>query len=269
MTSATYRVTIVKYGERTTRKSDVYLNHHVYGEHDDPIGMDYFFWVLQNVDRTIIVDTGFSKRGGEIRNRTFGIDPARAYAALGVRADAAPDVIVTHAHYDHIGNLGLFPTSTLVIAQRELDFWTGPLATRKQFHYSVEDDEIASLVAADKEGRVRTYQDSLELAPGVTLLELGGHTPGLSVVLVDTDEGTVLLASDSMHYYEELEADMPFAFVADLPAMYTGFDTITELVSSGRVAHLVSGHDPSTLSRFTPVTEGELAGIAATIGSLA
>jgi hypothetical protein len=86
---------------------------------------------------------------------------------------------------------------------------------------------------------------------------------------VATNEGTVLLASDAMHYYEELEADMPFAFVADLPAMYVGFDTITELVSSGQVAHLVSGHDPDTLSRFTPVTDGELAGIAATIGSLA
>jgi glyoxylase-like metal-dependent hydrolase (beta-lactamase superfamily II) len=269
MSSDTYRVTIVKYGERSTHKSDVYLNHHIYGQDDDPIGMDYFIWVVQNADRTIIVDTGFSKHGGEVRNRTFGIDPARAYAALGVEPDAAPDVVVTHAHYDHIGNLGLFPKSTLVLAQREFDFWTGPLGTRKQFHHSVEDEEIAALVAAKAEGRVRAYEGSLDLAPGVTLLELGGHTPGLTVVLVATNEGTVLLASDAMHYYEELEADMPFAFVADLPAMYVGFDTITELVSSGQVAHLVSGHDPDTLSRFTPVTDGELAGIAATIGSLA
>ncbi|MDV3128828.1 N-acyl homoserine lactonase family protein [Mycobacterium sp. 21AC1] len=268
MSSETYRVTIVKYGERATHKSDVYLNHHIYGQEDGPIGMDYFFWVLQNSDRTIVVDTGFSRHGGQVRNRTFGIEPLRAYAALGVDPAAAPDVVVTHAHYDHIGNLDLFGKSKLFIAQREYDFWTGPLGARKQFHYSVEDDEIAALVAADKQGRVHTYSGSLELAPGVTLLELGGHTPGLSVVLAGTDEGTVLLASDSMHYYEELEADMPFAFVADLPAMYSGFDTINELVSSGRVAHLVSGHDPDTLSRFTPVTEGELAGIAATIGSL-
>jgi glyoxylase-like metal-dependent hydrolase (beta-lactamase superfamily II) len=269
MSSENYRVTIVKYGERSTRKSDVFLNHHIYGRDDGPIGMDYFFWVVQNADRTIVVDTGFSRRGGEVRNRTFGIDPARAYAALGVDPDTAPDVVVTHAHYDHIGNLGIFPKSRLFIAQREYDFWTGPLAVRKQFHHSVEDDEIATLVAADKEGRVHTYDGSFELAPGVTLLEVGGHTPGLSVVLVSTDAGTVLLASDAMHYYEELDADLPFAFVADLPAMYSGFDTISELVSSGRVAHLVSGHDPDTLSRFTPVTDGELAGIAATIGSLA
>jgi len=192
MSSDTYRVTIVKYGERSTHKSDVYLNHHIYGQDDDPIGMDYFIWVVQNADRTIIVDTGFSKHGGEVRNRTFGIDPARAYAVLGVEPEGAPDVVVTHAHYDHIGNLGLFPKSTLVIAQREFDFWTGPLGTRKQFHHSVEDEEIAALVVAKKEGRVRAYEGSLDLAPGVTLLELGGHTPGLTVVLVATDEGTVL-----------------------------------------------------------------------------
>ncbi|GAS99334.1 beta-lactamase domain-containing protein [Mycolicibacterium canariasense] len=269
MSSENYRVTIVKYGERSTRKSDVYLNHHIYGEDDAPIGMDYFFWVLQNADRTIVVDTGFSRRGGEVRKRTFGIDPARAYAALGVDPEAAPDVVVTHAHYDHIGNLGLFPRSRLVIAQREYDFWTGPLGQRRQFHYSIEDEEIATLVAAAQDGRLHTFERSLELAPGVTLVELGGHTPGLSVVFVSTEEGTVLLASDAVHYYEELDADMPFAFVADLPAMYAGFDTITDMVSSGRVTHLVSGHDPGTLSRFTPVTEGELAGIAATIGSLA
>lgn len=267
MSAENYRVTIVKYGERSTHKSDVYLNHHIYGQDDAPIGMDYFFWVLQNGARTIVVDTGFSRHGGEVRNRTFGVDPARAYAALGVDPDAAPDVVITHAHYDHIGNLGLFPRSRLLIAQREYDFWTGPLGRRRQFHYSIEDEEIAALVAADRAGRVHTFETSLELAPGVTLVELGGHTPGLSVVLVSTDEGTVLLASDAMHYYEELDADMPFAFVADLPAMYTGFDTITDLVSSGRVTHLVSGHDPGTLARFTPVTDGELAGIAATIGS--
>jgi glyoxylase-like metal-dependent hydrolase (beta-lactamase superfamily II) len=267
MNSENYRVTIVKYGQRSTRRSDVYLNHHIYGCSDGPIDMDYFFWVVQNRNRTVVVDTGFSRHGGQVRNRTFGIDPVRAYAALGVDPGAAPDVVVTHAHYDHIGNLGIFPQSKVVIAQREYDFWTSPLGRRRQFHYSVEDDEIAALVAADREGRMQTFAGTLQLAPGITVVELGGHTPGLSVVFVDTDEGTVLLASDAMHYYEELDADMPFAFVADLPAMYTGFDTITELVSSGRVTHLVSGHDPATLSRFTPVTDGELAGIAATIGS--
>jgi hypothetical protein len=76
--TARYQVTIVKYGTRQTVRSDVYLNHHLYGEPDGPIGMDYFFWVVRNTERTIIVDTGFSAIGGANRKRTTLIEPAPA-----------------------------------------------------------------------------------------------------------------------------------------------------------------------------------------------
>ncbi len=78
----------------------------------------------------------------------------------------------------------------------------------------------------------------------------------------------MLLASDAIHYYEEYERDMPFVAVADLVAMYGGFDLIRAMVAEGSVQHLVSGHDPDTLARFTPMG-GALAGAAATIGDLA
>src|SRR5690606_23411065 len=116
-----------------------------------------------------------------------------------------------------------------------------PHAKRRQFHHSVEDDELQTLRRLHAEGRVRTYQDSLNLAPDIELLEVGGHTPGQTAVLVQTFEGPVLLASDAVHYYEELERDMPFMSVANLIEMYEGFDTIHDLLATGRAAHLVSG----------------------------
>lgn len=263
-----YEVVIVKYGTRSTLKSDVYLNHHVYGEPDGPIGMDYFFWVVRNRDLTVIVDTGFSRAGGESRRRTFLLDPARAYAALGVDPAAAPPVVVTHAHYDHIGNLPLFPHSPLLIAGSEYDFWTGPYRDRTMFHHSVEDDELTYLEKAHADERVTLFSGHHQMAPGIEVIEIGGHTPGQSAVLVQTSEGPVLLASDAVHYYEEVERDRPFAFVADLPAMYAGFETVRGMLADGTARHLVTGHDPDTLARFTPV-DGELAGLAATIGAAA
>ena len=260
-----YQVTIVKYGTRRTVRSDVYLNYHLYDEPDGPIGMDYFFWVVRNADRTIVVDTGFSAAGGARRGRTTLIDPAAAFEALGVDRAAGPPVVVTHAHYDHIGNLGLFPASPLIVAAAEYAFWTGPYADRTLLHHSVEDAEIDSLRQAEREGRLRTFADSISPAPGVRVIRLGGHTPGQSVVAVDTADGVVLLASDSVHYYEEYERSMPFTQVADVVAMYAGFERIRGLLGSGEVRHLVPGHDPDTLARFTPVT-GPLAGLAATIG---
>ncbi|MFD1714112.1 N-acyl homoserine lactonase family protein [Amnibacterium flavum] len=265
--TAPYVVTIAKYGTRSTLRSDVYLNHHLYHEADGPIDMDYFFWVIRNDETTIVVDTGYSRQGGEARKRTTLMSPPELFAALGVDPATSPDIILTHAHYDHMGNLDHFPSSTIYMSRVEYEFWTGANAKQVLFHHSIEDSEMDGLAAAFAEGRVRFLDESPEIAPGIEVIEIGGHTPGQAIVKVDTAVGVVLLASDSAHYYEEYEADMPFMAVADLVRMYDGFALVREMVASGEVQHVVSGHDPSTLDRFTRV-DGELHALVATVGEV-
>jgi glyoxylase-like metal-dependent hydrolase (beta-lactamase superfamily II) len=265
---AGWSVTIVKYGTRAATRDGVFLNYEVYGEPDGELRMDYFFWVLRNGDAEILVDTGFSIAGGAARNRSFVLEPDEAFRRAAIDPATTAEVLLTHGHFDHIGNIDKFPAARFTIAQAELEFWTGPNAHQPLFHHSVEDSEVAGLVAAHEAGRVRTFAEAIDIAPGVRMVEVGGHTPGQAIVLVDTAEGTVLLASDSVHYYEELERDMPFVSVADVVGMYDAFRMIRSLAETGEVAHVVSGHDPATLERFTPAT-GELAGYAATIGAQA
>jgi glyoxylase-like metal-dependent hydrolase (beta-lactamase superfamily II) len=260
-----YEVLVVRYGTRSATRSEVYLNYGVYGEPDGPMGMDYYCWVVRNAERTVLVDTGFSRAGGDARGRTTLIDPREALAGLGVHAEDAPAVVVTHAHYDHIGNLAHFARSPVVIAQAELDFWGGPYGGRPQFRHSVEDAELAALAEAASDGRVRAFTGRHQLADGIEVIQVGGHTPGQSVVLVRTADGPVLLASDAVHYYEELDRQMPFALVASLVDMYAAFDTIGAMLADGRAAHLVSGHDPDTLGRFRRI-DGPPGATVAAIG---
>jgi glyoxylase-like metal-dependent hydrolase (beta-lactamase superfamily II) len=263
----TYQVVIVKYGTRRAMRSDVFLNYPVYAEPDAPIEMDYFFWLIRSRARTIVIDTGFSRAGGALRDRTMLIDPREAFEALGVLAGDEPPVIVTHAHYDHIGNLSHFARSPIIIARQEIEFWAGPHARRAQFRHSVEDQELGDLRQAVAEGRVTTFEDRLSVADGVEILRVGGHTPGQSVITVRTTAGWVLLASDAIHYYEEYDRDMPFVSAANLVDMYAGFDTVRRMLGDGTAGHLITGHDPGTLDRF-PAGGGLLAGLAASIGAM-
>ena len=117
------------------------------------------------------------------------------------------------------------------------------------FGYYAEADEIAELAKIDEDGRLVTFVDQIEPVPGLVVTEVGGHTPGQAIVELSTTEGPVLLASDAVHFYEELERTMPFSAVADLPAMYDAYELINDrLAASGAV--LVTGHDTDTVRRF-------------------
>ncbi len=262
-----YQVMIVKYGTRTTTRSEVYLNFPLYHESDGPQQMDYFFWVVRNRQRTVVVDTGFSAEGGRARSRTLLAEVPLLFRHFGVDPSTSPTVVLTHAHYDHAGNVDLFGSSEVVMAERELAFWGGGHARRAMFAHSVDDRDLAGLSSLRSEGRLKLFTGTLDLAPGIEVVEVGGHTPGQCIVKVRTCEGTVLLASDAVHFYEEFERDMLFTSVADLVRMYEGFDYMRDLMTSGQVEHLVAGHDPSTLSRFQAVT-GPYGHLAATIGRL-
>jgi len=265
--NADWEVIIVKFGTRECLKSEVYLNFPYYHRPDGPIGMDYYFWVIRSQDSVTVVDTGFSSEAGAKRGRTTLVEPAQALSHLGINPTEVDRVVITHAHYDHAGNLKDFPNAEIVMAQAEYDFVTSDMITRPQFRFSTDTENITELREAAEHNRVRFFSDTLKLAPGLTLHQVGGHTPGQTVVTVRTSEGQVTLASDAVHYYEELEADMPFTLVADVPGTYRAFDRVMEL-AAGHPSLIVAGHDPQVQHRFPPDTEGPLAGLASRIGRI-
>ncbi|MEQ6896152.1 N-acyl homoserine lactonase family protein [Microbacterium sp. KR10-403] len=257
----TWQVVIIKHGTRMTTRSDAFMNYSFYGERDAPHRVDYYFWVLRRGDQAVIVDTGYSRHEGTRRGREVLIDPVDALRELGIDPEAGHPVVITHAHYDHIGNVDAFPNSPVYISRAELDFWTSPMARKTLFAHYGDPTSVDALEPARRQGRLHTFDSEVVVRPGIIASVVGGHTPGQSVVSVTTVEGVVMLASDAMHFHEELERDMLFQSMADLPA---SFDALERLRRSP-AARIVSGHDARELSRHAALP-GALSNLAATIG---
>jgi glyoxylase-like metal-dependent hydrolase (beta-lactamase superfamily II) len=254
---ATYEALAVRYGSRGgVTRNDYYLRFQTYGEPDRDMTMDYFFWVLRGPEETILVDAGWDPEVAARRGRELHISPAEAMERLGVRADTVSRVVLTHLHWDHTGNLDRFPEAELVVQERELDFWGSPMGRRLQFAAHAEQSDIDHVLEADRDGRVRRLRGDAELGPGLEARLVGGHSPGQTILLVETEAGPVVLASDAIHYYEEMERDWPCSLLVDVAETYAGYELLRELEAGGR--KIVAGHDPLVMERF-PRVDGDLA----------
>ncbi|MBI4694501.1 MAG: N-acyl homoserine lactonase family protein [Gammaproteobacteria bacterium] len=216
--------------------------------HDGPLPIAYYVWLVRNARRTIVVDTGFSAAAAAQRKRELVRDPLDGLAALGVAAHAAEQVVLTHVHYDHAGNCARFPKAEFVIQEEELRYATGPAMRHRICRAPFEANDVADLVRANFEGRVKFVNGDTTIAPGVSVHLLGGHSGGLQAVRVNTSRGALVLASDAMHFYDQLVLDNPFPIVVDMPRLLAAGERIQTLAPGPD--HLIPGHDPAVLALF-------------------
>lgn len=250
MPIAPYRVHAVRYAHRACTSSEAFHGDH----HQSPMTMDYFVWALTNGRHTVVVDLGFTEAVGTRRGRQFLRCPGRGLAEIGIDAATVGHVILSHFHYDHVGNYALFPRAAFHVQDAEMAFFTGRSAAEPAFRRSVEVEDVCALVRLNYEGRLRFVDGEAEVVPGVRVHRVGGHTAGMQIVTVATARGQAVVASDASHYYRNLEARIPFNTLHDLPGMYRAFDRIRELADAPDL--IVPGHDPLVLERLRPVADG-------------
>jgi glyoxylase-like metal-dependent hydrolase (beta-lactamase superfamily II) len=250
MPNAPYRIYAVRYAHRKCTTSEAF-----YGDyHKGPMTMDYFVWALTNGTETVVVDLGFTEAVGTRRGRQFLRDPGKGLAEIGVEAASVKHVILSHFHYDHVGNYALFPNATFYVQDSEMAFYTGRHAALPAFRHSVEVDDVCALIRLNYDRRMQFVDGSREIVPGIAVHHVGGHTAGMQIVTVAHARGQAVVASDASHYYRNFEEGIPFNTLQDLPRMYSAFAKIRELASSPDL--VLPGHDPLVLERLKRVGDG-------------
>jgi glyoxylase-like metal-dependent hydrolase (beta-lactamase superfamily II) len=252
-----YEVYAIKYAYHARRAGENFIG----GDpHDGPMPLDYFVWLVRGDGRELVVDTGFSAAVAARRGRDHLRCPAEGLRMLGVEAQTVRDVVITHLHYDHVGNFDLFPAATFHLQDEELAYATGRHMSRPVFNGAFDVEDVVGMVRNVYRGRVRFHDGDSQLFPGVSVHLIGGHTKGLQVVRVATRRGWLVLASDASHFYANMEQARPFPIVYSVADMVEGYDRLRELAQSP--AHVIPGHDPEVLRRY-PAPREDLQGVAA------
>lgn len=247
-----YEVLAIRYAHNAERRAEE--NFMAGDSHDGLMPMDFFVWALKSSGRTIVIDTGFDANMAQRRRRKLTRPVGEGLKAAGIDPDSVKDVILTHLHYDHAGNHDLFPNASYHVQDREMQYCTGRCMCHSALRLPFEAEDVTAMVQKLFLGRVKFHDGASEIAEGVTVHLVGGHSRGLQFVRVRTRRGWVVLASDASHYYANFEQQRPFPVVCDVSEMLEGYGAMQRLASSS--SHIVPGHDPLVLKRYPAQSGG-------------
>jgi len=255
-----YELYALRYAHLDTSRAHTFLGGVA---QDAPLKMDYYIWLARSANHTVLIDTGFSEVTAQRRGRQWERCPMESLNLLGVDSATVRDLVVTHLHYDHAGNLAKLPAATLYLQKREMAFATSRCMSVE--HISLggifEAEDVCAVVRSNFEGRVRFLEGDHEIVPGIQAHLVGGHTPGMQMVSVNTARGCVVLMSDAAHLYENIEKQLPFYITHDVADMVAGWRKA--LILAGCSSRVVPGHDPLVAELYPTLNGDASLGIAA------
>jgi glyoxylase-like metal-dependent hydrolase (beta-lactamase superfamily II) len=218
------------------------------------------FWLIRGGGRNVLFDCGFHR---EQWFRHFQIvdyvRPDEAVMLAGVRPEEITDIVVSHAHWDHMGGVDLFPKATVWIQKQEYAYYTGDAWQPGGSHGGIDPDDVKALLALNTQERLRLVDgDDVEILPGLRVYTGSRHTFASQYLRVG-GEKLFVLASDNCYLYKNLterKASATFS-EADRPANIAQQARMIEL--AGSADRVVPGHDPKQFQKYP--TQGRVAKI--------
>jgi N-acyl homoserine lactone hydrolase len=239
-------------GDTVMDKSLLYLRRFVGEKDHGKIVAAY----IGGAKKKIVVDTGPPDMERTLKYHPYAkSEPNRPdqnivsqLAKAGVKPEEVDVVILTHLHWDHVGDVTKFPNAEFIVSQEELRFALDPIPPL-YIGYEALRLGLEPLFLKVIE-RMRTVDmKETEIVDGVSVIPLPGHTPGSIGVVVDTEKGPHVITGDAVFKYGNLEGApeerLPFLMsgvYTDMLAMWKSFELIDEIVK-GDYSKVIPGHD--------------------------
>jgi glyoxylase-like metal-dependent hydrolase (beta-lactamase superfamily II) len=218
---------------------------------DERIDIAMVLWLIRGGGRNILFDSGCHRQKWLDQFKVAGfVAPDEAVREAGVEPGQVTDIIISHAHWDHMGGIDRFPNATIWIQKAEYEYYTGAAWQTGGRKGGVDPGDILELVRRNTRGQVRLVDgDGVEALPGLTLYTGARHTYASQYLRVGGDPPYVL-ASDNCYLYENLKSKRASATFepGDEAANLAAQERMVRL--AGSPDRVVPGHDPAQFLRF-------------------
>lgn len=230
------------------------------GPKDQKVDIAMVVWLICGGGRTILFDSGFH-RGTFLKEFPMKdyLRPDEAVKSAGVQPDNATDIVISHAHWDHMGGIDLFPKAKVWIQREEYRYYTTEAWQPNGNHGGIDPEDVKQLKKLNAEGRVHLVDgDNTKIFSGIRAFTGSRHTYASEYLCVD-GKPPFLLASDNAYFYLNLSAHLASATfsVADHAANIAQQARMIKL--AGSADRVVPGHDMLQFQKFP--TEGRVARI--------
>jgi glyoxylase-like metal-dependent hydrolase (beta-lactamase superfamily II) len=226
----------------------------------EKIAIAMVVWLIRGGGHTILFDSGFHRKTFlKMFPMKDCLSPDEAVKTAGVQPDAVTDVVISHAHWDHMGGIDLFPKAQVWIQKEEFRYYTGAAWQPGGDHDGIDPEDVKQLVQLNTEGRLHLVDgDNVEIFPGIRVYTGSRHTYASQYLRV---AGTppFVLASDNVYLYRNLSSHLASATFSDADHAANIANQARMIELAGSVDRVVPGHEGLQFEKFP--TEGRVAKI--------
>lgn len=176
------KITVLKYGESIFEESNIFKS----GRPDVKLPISFVFYLIETEDKKILVDVGCDDGAG-FKMSIFK-KPVLVLEEYGLNTSDITDVVITHAHHDHIA--AIKPYKNAVIHIQELEYQYAKKYIPATF-------------------KVHTFDDKFHLIDQIVTKKIGGHTQGSSIVICHVEEKNYVFCGDECYVKACFDKQIP------------------------------------------------------------